>query len=130
MRAGATWSLSVRESKRLCSIAERIESTPVWWAPSKLRTGHGRVSDPCCGADRGQPEFREMFFDIWAARPGTKLLKIWAQMGLDQRSDPQFRAVERVRRPLKTDHSDRRRRGRGEIAPGDHYEDQNTVFPT
>ncbi len=75
---------------------------------------------------RPEQEFREMFFDIWAARPGTKLLKIWAQMGLDQRSDPQFRAVERVRRPLKTDHSDRRRRERGEIAP----EDQNTVFPT
>ena len=75
---------------------------------------------------RPLPEFREMFFEIWAARPRTKLLKIWAQRGLDRRSDPQFRAIERVRCPSKTDHSDRRRRERGEIAP----EDQNTVFPT
>ena len=41
-----------------------------------------------------------MFFDIWAARARTKLLKIWALRGLDRRSDPQFRAIERLYKVL------------------------------
>ena len=48
---------------------------------------------------RPLPEFREMFFEIWAARARTKLRKIWAQRGLDRRSTLSSERLRAFRAP-------------------------------
>ena len=54
-----------------------------------------------CEGSKNRPssEFREMFFDIWAARAAanTKLRKNWAQMGLDQAINARALSSERVK---------------------------------
>ena len=68
------------ESRLTASVGACEESLPC-----EFVSAHVGSRDPC---RRPQQEFREMFFDIWAARPGTKLRKNWAQRGVDRRSDP------------------------------------------
>ena len=70
-----------------------------------LRLRDCRVHVPfvigCCVASlisRPEQEFREMFFDIWAVR-ANEIAQNLGSKGLDRRSDPQFRAIERVQCP-------------------------------
>ena len=83
MKGGQLWLERIDHSKAIKRRKFKLVTVHLHWRCLYLYLEQFTLS-------RAESEFREMFFDIWAARPRTKLRKIWAQRGAGRRPDPQF----------------------------------------